>query len=198
MGQPENRGWGIRDQANSEYMIVSSCHAQRVILSSAFSRLYLSGMPASTTNDYFRQWPTGDYVRFWQQATWTQAVRALNADRSSTPLAASGLSIQDFDPQTFDLLGLRSDLKVKWFDCRNAMLYPQAGAITRYLIPAYLPCDADLQTRFWPGAQTITQPRWPDTSDAIFTLQELNGRAALASTWRATRAAPGVDRRRGV
>ncbi len=134
-----------------------------------------------TFNDYFRQWPTGDYVRFWQQATWTQAVRALNADRSSTPLAASGLSIQDFDPQTFELLGLRSDLKVKWFDCRSAMLYPQAGTTTRYLIPAYLPCDADLQMRFWPGAQTMTQPRWPDSSDAIFTLHELNGRAALES-----------------
>ncbi len=106
----------------------------------------------------------------------------MNADRSSTaPIAASGLSIQDFDPQTFDLLGLRSDLKVKWFDCRNAMLYPQAGTTTRYLTPAYLPCDADLQTRFWPGAQLMAQPRWPDTGDAIFTLQELNGRAALES-----------------
>jgi 4-amino-4-deoxy-L-arabinose transferase-like glycosyltransferase len=134
---------------------------------------------ASTFNDYFVQWPTDDYVRFWQQATWTQAVRALNADRSSTPIAASGLSIHDFDPQTFDLLGLRSDLKVKWFDCRNAMLYPQDGTTTRYLAPAYLPCDADLQTRFWPSAQQVAQPHWPDTGAAIFTLHELNGRAAL-------------------
>jgi 4-amino-4-deoxy-L-arabinose transferase-like glycosyltransferase len=136
---------------------------------------------ASTINDYFRQWPAGDYVRFWQQAAWTQAVRALNADRSSTPLAASGLSIQDFDPQTFDLLGLRSDLKVKWFDCRSAMLYPQEGATTRYLTPAYSPCDAALQARFWPGARILAQPRWPDSGDALFTLQELNGRAALES-----------------
>ena len=134
-----------------------------------------------TINDYFVQWPTGDYVRFWQQATWTQAVRALNADPSTASIAASGLSIQDLDPQTFDLLGLRSDLKVKWFDCRNAMLYPQEGATTRYLTPAYLPCDADLQKRFWSGAHIVTQPRWPDTGDPIFTLQELNGAAALES-----------------
>jgi 4-amino-4-deoxy-L-arabinose transferase-like glycosyltransferase len=132
-----------------------------------------------TVKDYFIQWPAGDYVRFWQQAAWTQAVRTLNADRSSTPIAASGLSIQDFDPQTFDLLGLRPDLKVKWFDCRNAMLYPQADTTTRYLTPAYLPCAADLQARLWPGAQITAQPRWPDTGDAIFTLQELDGRAAL-------------------
>jgi hypothetical protein len=143
--------------------------------------LVIAWNAALTVYDYFQQWPTGDYVRFWQQATWTQAVRRLNADRSSTPIAASGLSIQDFDPQTFELLGLRSDLKVKWFDCRNAMLYPQTGATTRYLTPAYLPCDTDLQNRFWPGAQIVMQPHWPDTSDAIFTLQELNGLAALKS-----------------
>lgn len=143
--------------------------------------LVLIWSAASAMVDYFRQWPTGDYVRFWQQSTWTQAVRALNADRSSVPIAASGLSIQDFDPQTFDLLGLRSDLKVKWFDCRNAMVYPQDGTTTRYLTPAYLPCDAALQTRFWPGAQIVAQPRWPDSDDVLFTLRELNGRAALES-----------------
>jgi hypothetical protein len=136
---------------------------------------------ALTVNDYFRQWPSGEYVRFWQQAAWTQAVRTLNADRLSTPVAASGLSIQDFDLQTFELLGLRSDLKVKWFDCRNAMVYPQGGTTTRYLTPAYLPCAADLQARFWPGARITAQPRWPDTGDVIFTLQELDGRAALDS-----------------
>ena len=132
-----------------------------------------------TARDYFGAWPTGDYVRFRQQATWTQAVRELNADQSSAPIAASGLSIQDFDPQTFDLLGLRSDLKVKWFDCRNAMLYPQEGAITRYLTPAYLPCNADLQSRFWIGARLLDQPYWPDNAEAVFSLHELDGQAAL-------------------
>jgi 4-amino-4-deoxy-L-arabinose transferase-like glycosyltransferase len=134
---------------------------------------------AATFNDYFRQWPQDGYVRFWQQATWTQAVRAVNADPSTIPIAASGLSLHDFDPQTFDLLGLRSDLNVKWFDCRNAMLYPQEGALTRYLTPAYAPCDADLQARFWTGAKAVDQPRWPDTNESIFTLRELDGNAAL-------------------
>jgi len=138
-----------------------------------------------TFNDYFVQWPTGDYVRFWQQATWTQAVRVLNADPSTTPIAASGLSVPDavpgadFDRQTFELLGLRPDLKVKWFDCRNAMLYPQAGTPTRYLTPAYAPCDADLQARFWTGAAMTDQPQWPDTHDPIFALQNLTGSDAL-------------------
>jgi len=136
---------------------------------------------ASTFNDYFRQWPQDGYVRFWQQATWTQAVRAVNADSTAIPIAASGLSIHDFDPQTFDLLGLRSDLNVKWFDCRTAMLFPQQGAITRYLTPAYAPCDADMQARFWSGAKVVDQPRWPDTNESIFTLHELDGGAALSA-----------------
>jgi 4-amino-4-deoxy-L-arabinose transferase-like glycosyltransferase len=153
----------------------------------AFFALVLVWNAALTANDYFRQWPTSDYVRLWQQADWTRAVRTLNADPSTAPIAASGLSVQDFvpgadfDPQTFDLLGLRSDLKVKWFDCRNAMLYPQEGTITRYLTPAYLPCNADMQTRFWTGAKMSDQPRWPDTDEPIFMLQNLAGSAALNS-----------------
>ena len=59
------------------------------------------------------------------------------------------------------------------------MVYPQDGTTTRYLTPTYLPCDADLQGRFWPGAQIVAQPRWPDTGDTIFALHELNGRSAL-------------------
>jgi 4-amino-4-deoxy-L-arabinose transferase-like glycosyltransferase len=132
-----------------------------------------------TANDYFRHWPTGVYVRFWQQANWTQAVQALNADPSTAPIAASSLSIQDFDPQTFDLLGLRSDLKIRWFDCRNAMVYPQDGTTTRYLTPGYLPCDPELQQRFWPGAQLITDSHWSDTGESLFTLHELNGRRVM-------------------
>ncbi len=174
-----SRRSGIRDRGSGErparhFVTLSPYH-----LVIAFFLLVLVGNAALTAHDYFTQWPTGDYVRFWQQATWTQAVRDLNADPAITPIAASGLSIQDFDPQTFDLLGLRPDLKVKWFDCRNAMLYPQEGATTRYLTPAYLPCDADLQARFWTGAQLLAQPHWPDTAEAIFTLRDLNGQAAM-------------------
>ena len=138
---------------------------------------------ALTVRDYFLDWPRGDYVRFWQQATWTQAVRALNADPSSTSVAASGLSIHDFDPQTFELLGVRSDLKVKWFDCRNAVV-----AAARYLEPDFLPCDADLMARFLPGTAVIAQPRWPDSGNIIFTLRQFTPSAvarpvALRPVW---------------
>ncbi|HEY4689666.1 MAG TPA: glycosyltransferase family 39 protein [Anaerolineae bacterium] len=126
-----------------------------------------------TARDYFFDWPRGDYVRFWYQATWTQAVRALNADPSSAPVAASGLSINDFDPQTFDLLGMRPGIKVKWFDCRSAILYPGGGSGARYLSPDFFPCDADLWSRYLADAVRIAQPRWADSGNVIFTLHQL-------------------------
>jgi len=158
-----------RSKMQHRLVILSPSH-----LVTGFFVLILIWNASLTANDYFKQWPTGDYVRFWQQASWTQAVRALNADPSVAPIAASGLSIQDFDPQTFDLLGLRSDLKVKWFDCRNAILYPvdmEQPAI-RYLSPPFFPCDADLKASYLPGLQTLAQPHWPDSSDTIFTLEQ--------------------------
>jgi hypothetical protein len=138
------------------------------------SVLVLVWNAALTANDYFRQWPTGDYVRFWQQATWTQAVRALNADPSTSPIAASGLSIHDFDPQTFDLLGLRSDLKVKWFDCRNAVLYPSdmEQPTIRYLSPPFFQCDDELKASYLPGSQMVEQPQWQNSADTIFLLEQ--------------------------
>jgi hypothetical protein len=165
----------------------------RVILSSrhlviGLCALVLVWNAALTANDYFRQWPSGDYVRFWQQATWTQAVRALNANPSTAPIAASGLSVQDFepgadfDPQTFDLLGLRSDLKVKWFDCRNAILYPvdMEQPSIRYLSPPFFSCDADLKSSYLPGLETIAQPQWPNSGDTIFSLEQFKRPWTLA------------------
>jgi 4-amino-4-deoxy-L-arabinose transferase-like glycosyltransferase len=138
---------------------------------------------ASTARDYFIEWPTGDYVRFWQQATWTQAVRTLNADPSNETVAASGLSINTFDPQTLDLLKVRSSIKVKWFDCRNAMLFPNGGEPTRYLAPGYLPCDPDVMSWYLRPAQLIMQPRWSDTNKVIFTLLQFDdGLAAVNGT----------------
>ncbi len=136
--------------------------------------LALAANALLTARDYFLDWPRGDYVRFWQQTTWTQAARALGADPSSLPVAASGLSIHDLDPQTFDLLANRPDLKVKWFDCRNAILFPGGGAAARYLSPDFFPCDPELWARYLPGAALIAQPRWPDSGNVIFSLHQFD------------------------
>jgi len=156
-------------------------HSSRFTLHviTAFLTLVLAFNAVLTTRDYFFNWPRGDYVRFWQQTTWTQAARALNADPSTLPVAASGLSIQDLDPQTFDLLLKRRDFKVKWFDCRNAILFPAGGAPARYLEPDFFSCDPDLTSHYLPGAPIIAQPRWPDSGNVIFTLRQFDARALL-------------------
>jgi hypothetical protein len=74
------------------------------------------------------------------------------------------------------LLGLRPDLNVKWFDCRGAMVYPQSGVMTRYLVPGYLPCDV----KQW-GAELLAQVHWPDSAEAAYSLYELD--SSQARTW---------------
>jgi hypothetical protein len=148
-------------------------HSSFVIRHSSFIALIwtlaLIFNAALTARDYFLDWPHGDYVRFWQQTAWTQAARAIDADPSTLPVAASGLSIHDLDPQTFDLLLRRRDVKVKWFDCRSAMLFPGGGP-ARYLEPDFFACDPELMARYLPDATVIARPRWPDSGNVIFTL----------------------------
>ncbi|HZY42132.1 MAG TPA: glycosyltransferase family 39 protein [Anaerolineae bacterium] len=178
IGQSVN--WSIgRSGAQSKRHLVTLSPSHLVTIALT---LVLAFNAVLTYRDYFLDWPHGDYVRFWQQATWTQVARALNADPASSLVAASGLSIHDFDPQTFDLLGVRSDVKVKWFDCRQAVLYPRGldQRVYRYLSPPYFACDADLRSTYLPGLTTVLQPRWPDTQDVIFTLDQFKRPYTLA------------------
>lgn len=133
-----------------------------------------------TVRDYFVVWPRHPQVRWLYQATWTQAARWLDADPDPTPVAASGLKIHDLDPQTYDLLLRRRDLRVKWFDCRTSILLTAQGAM-RYISPDFFPCDADLWARFLGQATIVTQPRWPDTGAIIFTGHRLQDSIALRS-----------------
>jgi hypothetical protein len=135
-----------------------------------------------TARDYFLEWPDGDCVRFWQQTTWTQAARTLDADPSTLPVAASGLSIQDADPQTFDLLLDRRDVKVKWFDCRSAILYPEAAA--RYHRPI-----SSVRRRSVGALPAGRGGRSPaalaDSGSVIFTLHQFDPEVVLGSLQRA-------------
>jgi hypothetical protein len=121
-----------------------------------------------TAHDYFGVWPRNAEVRWLYQAIWTQAARWLDAESDMTTVAASGLKVHDLDPQTYDLLLRRRDVKVKWFDCRTSILLPANGQM-RYISPDFFPCDTDLWNRFLGNARIVAQPRWPDTGTIIFT-----------------------------
>lgn len=139
-----------------------------------------------TARDYFVTWLNNAEVRWLYQATWTQAARWLDASADATPVAASGLKIHDLDPQTFDILMRRRDVKVKWFDCRTSILLPGDGAM-RYISPDFFPCDADIWARFLGDARPILQPRWQNTGAVIFTAHQFEFKSAPsqppAATW---------------
>lgn len=140
----------------------------RLVLQAAMAGLVVwnAGL---TVRDYGIAWPRESQVRWLYQATWTQAADWIEREQSSTPVAASGLRIHDFDPQTFDLLLRRRDVPVKWFDCRTSVLLPPVGGQMRYLSPDFFPCDANLWERFLSQARVTSQPRWPDSGAAIYT-----------------------------
>jgi hypothetical protein len=136
----------------------------------------LAGNASLTAHDYFEVWPRNAEVRWLYQATWTQAARWLDIRSDTTPVAVSGSKIHDLDPQTFDILLRRRDVKVKWFDCRTSILLSSSGTM-RYVSPDFFPCDVELWNRFLGKAQLVTQPHWPDTNAIIFTAhQDLSGR----------------------
>jgi len=145
---------------------------QRLRLACALAIGLLAWNAALTARDYFAIWPRNTQVRWLYQATWTQAASWLDASPDTTPVAASGLKIHDLDPQTFDILMRRRDVKIKWFDCRTSVLLPASGAM-RYISPDFFPCDAGLWSRFLGDARMITQSRWPDTGAVIFTGYQL-------------------------
>jgi 4-amino-4-deoxy-L-arabinose transferase-like glycosyltransferase len=134
-----------------------------------------------TARDYFVTWPANAQVRWLYQATWTQATRWLDAAADTTPVAVSGLKIHDLDPQTFDILLRRHELKVKWFDCRTSILLPGGGAL-RYISPDFFPCDVTLWAEFLGKATVIAEPRWPDTHAVIFTAHQLERQDALPAS----------------
>lgn len=142
------------------------------LIAPAFAIGLLIWNVALTTRDYFTVWPRNPRVRSLYQTTWTQATRWLDASADSTPVAASGPKIHDLDPQSFDILLRRRDVRVKWFDCRTSILLPVTGSM-RYISPDFFPCDADLWARFLGEAQVITQPRWTDSGEVIFTAHRL-------------------------
>jgi hypothetical protein len=164
--RPRTTNGGLPPTTGGRRPAVSGRIATLAIMAALFWNVTL------TARDYFAVWSRNPEVRWLYQATWTQAADWLDAETDTTPVAASGLKIHDLDPQTYDLVMRRRDVKVKWFDCRTSILLPGSGVL-RYISPDFFPCDADLWTRFLGDARIITQPRWADSGQVIFTAYRL-------------------------
>jgi 4-amino-4-deoxy-L-arabinose transferase-like glycosyltransferase len=118
------------------------------------------GQTAITTwHDYFDVWGNHPEVRFQYSAAYAGIAAALKASNDTTPVAVSGYFIEDADPIIFDQALNRSDIPVRWFDAREALVVA-ANADRQWLaLPSYTPLADELQPRFLKGVEPIAQSK---------------------------------------
>jgi 4-amino-4-deoxy-L-arabinose transferase-like glycosyltransferase len=113
------------------------------------------GQTAITTwHDYFDVWGSHPEVRFQYSAAYAEIANALRVSSDSTPVAVSGYFVEDADPIIFAQTLNRSDIPVRWFDAREALI-----AADRLALPSYTPLAPELQTRFLQGVEPIAQSK---------------------------------------
>jgi len=119
---------------------------------------------------YFIQWPASDEARLLYQAELMPVVRYLDCDADTTPTAiCSTFPVVEFEDffrsprQTLPFVMRRKDLPIRWFDCRNALVFP-AGGQARLIFPgmAYTnTLDSTLQPWIKAGVP-VDDDRLPD------------------------------------
>ena len=113
------------------------------------------GQTALTTwQDYFDVWGNNKEVRFQYSAAYAEIAAALKNSKDTTPVAVSGYFTEDADPIIFAQALNRSDIAVRWFDAREAII-----AAPRLALPAYTPLAEELQSRFLLNVEPIAQSK---------------------------------------
>jgi 4-amino-4-deoxy-L-arabinose transferase-like glycosyltransferase len=118
------------------------------------------GQTAITTwQDYFEVWGNHKEVRFQYSAAYAEITAALKAASDTTPVAVSGYFIEDADPLIFDQVLNRSDIPLRWFDAREAIVAAAGASSERLAIPSYTPLAEELESRFLNGVAPIAQSK---------------------------------------
>jgi Dolichyl-phosphate-mannose-protein mannosyltransferase len=82
---------------------------------------------------YFNTWASNDEVRFYHQAAVTEMARYLDRRGDTTPVAACSAFLNEYEDffrsprQTIPYLLQRTDLAIRWFDCRDSFVIPSGG-----------------------------------------------------------------------
>jgi hypothetical protein len=104
---------------------------------------------------YFNIWTTNDEVRFYYQGGITEAARYLDRTADTTPVAACSVFLNEREDfirsprQTLPFVLRRTDLPIRWFDCRDSFVIPGGGR-ARLLFPALVPYSSTLDSAFLP------------------------------------------------
>lgn len=91
------------------------------------------GFAAWNYGGYFVEWANNDEVRFYHQAAVAEAARYLDRRADTTPVTACSAFLNEREDffrsprQAFVYLLRRTDLPVRWFDCRDSFVIPSGG-----------------------------------------------------------------------
>ena len=108
---------------------------------------------------YFHIWTNNDEVRFYYQGGITEAARYLDRSADATPVAACSVFLNEREDfirsprQTFSFVLRRTDLPIRWFDCRDSFVIPGGGR-ARLMFPALAPYSSTLDSAFLPWMNT--------------------------------------------
>jgi hypothetical protein len=108
---------------------------------------------------YFSIWANNDEVRFYYQGAISEAARYLDRSADTTPVAACSVFLNEYEDfirsprQTFPFVLRRTDLPIRWFDCRDSFVIP-GGGLARLMFPALVPYSSTLDSTFLPWMNT--------------------------------------------
>lgn len=104
---------------------------------------------------YFYLWANNDQVRFYYQGAVAEAARYLDRSADTTPVAACSVFLNEREDfirsprQTLPFVLRRTDLPIRWFDCRDSFVIPGGGR-ARLMFPALAPYSSTLDSAFLP------------------------------------------------
>lgn len=101
-----------------------------------------------TTWNLFKIFPKNEEVQFVWQAAFTDMARYLDTSEDNSPVAIGGWTPETMDPPTMQLLLVREDLSLRFFDPAQSLVFPaltdtQGVRLTR---PSILPLAPQLES----------------------------------------------------
>jgi hypothetical protein len=136
------------------------------------------GQTAITTwHDYFDVWGNYTEVRFQYSAAYAEIANALKASNNATPVAVSGYFVEDADPIIFEQALNRSDMDLRWFDARDAIIAARDVSRERLALPSYTPLAEELASRFLDHVEPVAWSK----DFAIYPFDTARFRAQIAA-----------------
>ena len=133
---------------------------RRALLAAVVLLFALSAL--STYRDYFTVWARNSEVRFIYRADLADVARYLDESEGDEVVCLSASFAADLDQQILNFM-MREPRIIKWFDGRQALVFPEPSSSSQalYVFPATCPLREELMARFFgdlPVTESILDP----------------------------------------